>query len=325
MGAKLTVRCAALIVVGILISGAASAANFPTPRSPITIIVGYAAGGTVDAAARLMAADLEKEFGSPVQVLNKPGAASQVGLTQLVNSPPNGYTLAYAVLPTVMTHYLDPDREAPYRRKNFQPVGLHFHVPAMLAVQTASRYRTLKDLVDAAKAAPGKITISDSGLFGTPHVCVLMLERAAGVRFGSVHFDGGAPSVTALLGGHVEVLAGAISDAVPNFKAGNFRVLGIAGDQPSEFLPGVPTMISQGFDVETASATGLLAPPGTPKEIVDVLTNAMRRLIATPQHTKRLSDLGVTPRYLTPDQYSVFWAKYEEQVESLLKAVRGKQ
>lgn len=324
MRSRLGIRYAAFLVAGLLISGGASAATFPAPRTPITIIVPYAAGGTVDAAARLMAADLEKELGTPVQVANRPGAASQVGLTQLVNSPPNGYTLAYAVLPTIMTHYLDPDRAAPYRRRNFQPIGLHFHVPAMLAVQTASRYRTLKELVDAAKAAPGKITISDSGLMGTPHLSVLMLERAAGVRFGSVHFDGGAPSVTALLGGHVEVLAGAISDAVPNFKAGNFRVLGIASHQPSEFLPDAPTMISQGFDVETASATGILAPAGTPKEIVDVLTGAMRKLSAAPAHTKRLSDIGVTPRYLSPDQYAAFWANYEERVESLLKALRGK-
>lgn len=317
-------RYAACLVAGILIATGAGAANFPASRTPVTIIVGYAAGGTVDAAARLMAADLEKELGTPVQVLNKPGAASQVGLTQLVNSLPSGSTLAYAVLPTIMTHYLDPDRAAPYTRRSFQPIGLHFHVPAMLAVQTASRYKTLKDLVDAAKAAPGRITISDSGLLGTPHLCVLMLEQAAGVRFGSVHFDGGAPSVTALLGGHVDVLAGAISDAVPNFKAGNFRVLGIAGDQPSEFLPGAPTMISQGFAVETASATGLLAPAGTPQEIVDVLTSAMRKVIASPQHAKRLNDLGVTPRHLTPDEYTTFWAKYEDRVGSVLKALRGK-
>src|SRR5512147_253547 len=105
-------RYAACLVAGILLSTGASAASFPAPRTPVTIIVGYAAGGTVDAAARLMAADLEKELGTPVQIANKPGAASQVALSQLAISQPNGYTLAYAVLPTVMTHYLDPDRKA---------------------------------------------------------------------------------------------------------------------------------------------------------------------------------------------------------------------
>lgn len=159
---------------------------------------------------------------------------------------------------------------------------------------------------------------------GTPHLGVLMLEKAAGVRFASVHFTGGAPSVTALLGGHVEVLAGAISDAVPNVKAGKFRVLGIADDQPSEFLPGAPTMKSQGFDVLTFSATGILAPAGTASGVVATLTDAMKKVVAMPEHEQRLSQMGVTPRYLDPAAYAAFWADYEGRVGLVLKEVRSK-
>ena len=239
--------------------------GFPGGK-PITLIVPYAAGGTTDSGARLLAARLEEELSTRVQVVNRPGAASQVGLQSLLASPPNGYTLSYGVLPTVITHYSDPGREPPYARKDFRPVAHHHLIPAMIAVPTSSPYQTLKEFVEAARANPGKITISDSALMGNPHLCVLMLQKAAGVKFASVHFDGGAPSVTALLGGHVQAVAGGISDAVPHVKTGKFRVLGIAAEQESEFLPGVPTMKSQGYDVVTVSATGILAPAVTPKE-----------------------------------------------------------
>ncbi|MBI3709736.1 MAG: tripartite tricarboxylate transporter substrate binding protein [Proteobacteria bacterium] len=320
------IACPALYLLLALLPGAADveAATFPTPGTPIQLIVPYAAGGSVDSNARLMAAGLEKQLGVPVQVVNKPGAASQLALSQLVKTRPNGHTLSYAVLPTVVTHYLDPERDAPYTRKNFQPIALQYHVPAVLAVQTASPYPTLRDLVAAAKAKPESITISDSGLLGTPHMTVLVLEQVAGVRFASVHFDGGAPSVTALLGGHVEVLAGTIPDAVQNMKAGKFRVLGIADDRTSEFLPGVETMRSQGYDVLIASSTGIVAPAGTPKDVVDVLTNAVKTVIASEEVKKRTYEFGVTPRYMNPDEYAAYWEQQEARLGPLLKALRAK-
>lgn len=294
--------------------------DFPGGK-PITIMVPYAAGGTTDASARLLAEGLEKELSTSVQVVNKPGAASQVGLTELVNARPDGYTLSYGVLPTILTHYLIPGRNAPYTRQSFQPVAHHHLVPQMIAVLTESPYTTLRDLVEAARDKPEQIKISDSGLLATPHMSVLTLEKVAGVKFASVHFDGGAPSVSALLGGHVDAVAGGISDALPNFKAGKFRVLGVADKQESEFLPGVPTMTSQGYNVVVTSSTGVLAPAGTPREVVDVLTSAMKKVVETDAHEKRLNDLGLSPRYLNPGQYAAFWEDYEAQMAPVLKEV----
>lgn len=298
--------------------------SFPAGR-PITLIVPYAAGGTTDTGARLLAPGLEEALSTKVIVVNRAGAASQVALTGLINSPPDGYTLSYAVLPTVITHYADPGRDAPYSRKDFQPVALHHLTPAVLAVQATSPYKTLKDFVEAARANPGKLTISDSGLMANPHLSVLMLEKAAGVRFGSVHFDGGAPSVTALLGGHVTALAGGTSDAVAHVKSGKFRVLGVAAEQESEFLPGVPTMKAQGYDAVTVSATGILAPGGTPQEVVDLLSAAIRKVVASEEHQKKLRDLGASPHYLNPKEYAAFWLTYESRVAPLLKEIRASQ
>ncbi|MBL8702432.1 MAG: tripartite tricarboxylate transporter substrate binding protein [Alphaproteobacteria bacterium] len=297
----------------------APAQTFPGSKA-ITVIVPYAPGGTTDTAARLMAAALETELKGKVQVVNRAGAASQVGMTELVRAAPDGYTLAYAVLPTVTTHYLDKSRQSIYTRESFQPVALHFFTPAMIAVRTDSPYKSIKDLVAAAKEKPGTIKISDSGLMAVPHIQVVMLERAAGVTFASVHFTGGAPSVTALLGGHVDALAGGISDALPHMKAGTFRVLGVASDEPDPAMPDVPTTSSQGFDVMAASWTGILAPAGTPKAVVDTLTAAVKRIVDSAAHRQKLDEMGVAPRYLTPEAYTKAWIDIEARMKPVMDA-----
>ena len=214
------------------------------------------------------AAALERDLGTPVQVLNRAGAASQIGLGELVRARPDGYTLSYAVLPTVVTHYLEAPRMPPYTRESFAPVGNHHLSPQTLSVRAESPHRSLRDLVEAARARPESISVSTSGQLAVPHSQVLMLESVANVRFISVHYTGGAPSVTALLAGHVEVLAGGTADALPHYRSGAFRVLSIATAARDASMPDVPTMREQGFDVIAVSATGIVAPAGTPGEAV---------------------------------------------------------
>lgn len=311
-------RALLMTAVATFVSVAAQAQSFPAPGKPITLIVPYAPGGVTDTGARLMAAGLEPELKTSVQVVNKAGAASQLALTELVRSTPDGYTLSYAVLPTVTTHYLDPARQAVYTRANFQTIGMHHYTVMMLAVKTEAPWKTLKDFVEAARAKPGTIKISDSGLMAVPHTQVLMLERAANVRFAAVHFTGGAPSITALLGGHVDALSGSTADALANVKTGAFRVLAISGDQPDKSMPEVPTMTSQGYDVQIASWAGIVAPANTPKPVVDRLTAAMKKVIESPEHSAKLNDLGIAPRYLSPDDYGKVWADIEARMKPLI-------
>jgi tripartite-type tricarboxylate transporter receptor subunit TctC len=297
---------------------------FPARGRPITIIVPYAAGGVTDTGARLLAAGLEKELATPVVVTNKPGAASQVGLMELLRSKADGYALSYVVLPTVITHYAVPGRDVAYSRSSFQPVAMHHYVPQTISVRADSRYQTLQDLVEAARKSPETISISDSGLMAVPHTQVLMLERAAGVRFLSVHFTGGAPSVTALLGGHVDALAGATADALPHKQSGAFRVLAIAAEQPDKSMPEVPTMKSQGYDVAAASWTGIVAPDGTPQDVVDTLTRAIRKVIESPEHQKKLQELALTPYYLDPAAYTRLWMDTEVRMKPVLENLQSK-
>jgi tripartite-type tricarboxylate transporter receptor subunit TctC len=255
-------------------------------------------------------------------VINRVGAASQVGLSELARARPDGMTFAYAVLPTVATHYLDPKRQAIYTRASFQPVFSHYISAMTLSVRADGPYKTLKDLVDAARAAPGKLKISDSGLLGTPHITALMLEHVTGVKFSSVHFGGGPPSVTALLGGHVDVLAGGVSDTLPQTRAGTFRVLGVATEQPDPTMPDAPTMRGQGFDVISASIGALVAPAGTAPSIVATLVDAGRRVAADPEHTTKLSDFGSAPYFNGPEGLIRVWADMETRVKPLLEQLQ---
>jgi tripartite-type tricarboxylate transporter receptor subunit TctC len=313
-----TMRLAACAIAALLVTTGARAADYPERGRPITLIVPYDPGGATDTGARLMAAGMEPILHTSVQVVNRAGAGSQVGLTQLVRSKPDGYTLSYVVVPTVITHYLDPSRHAIYTRKDFQPIGRHFESPAMLAVRADEPYKTLKDLVEAARAQPGRITVSDSGLMGVPNFETLMLGHVAGVTFMPVHFNGGAPSVTALLGGHVDVLAGGTVDAIAYTRTGQFRVLGVAGEQRDWSMPDIPTMREQGYDVLAVSNTGMIAPAGTPANVVAVLSDAMKQVIASPDHQKKLRDIALTPAYLGPEDYGKLWADTETRVEPIL-------
>lgn len=312
-----------LALAAVLTAGAAQAQNFPAAGKPITLIVPYAPGGVTDTGARLMAAGLEQELKSSVQVVNKAGAASQLALTELVRSTPDGYTLSYAVLPTVTTHYLDPARQAVYTRANFQTIGMHHYTVMMLAVKTEAPWKTIKDFVEAARAKPGTIKISDSGLMAVPHTHVLMLERAADVRFASVHFTGGAPSITALLGSHVEVLSGSTADALANVKTGAFKVLAVSGDGPDKTMPEVPTYISQGLDVQIASWAGIVAPAATPKPVIDRLTAAMKTVIESPAHSAKLEELGIAPSYKSPEDYSKVWQDIENRMKPLIGTLKN--
>ncbi|MEO8303135.1 MAG: tripartite tricarboxylate transporter substrate binding protein [Betaproteobacteria bacterium] len=316
-------------LVGIALGGwcaavLGQATPFPQRGKSITLIVPYASGGVTDTGARLMAVGLEKELMTPVVVVNKPGASSQVGLMELLRSKPDGYTLSYVVLPTVITHYAVPGRDIAYTRSSFQPIAMHHFVPQTLSVRADSKYQTLKDLVEAARKSPETISVSDSGLMAVPHTEVLMLERAAGVRFVSVHFTGGAPSVTALLGGHVDALAGATADALQHKTSGAFRVLGVAAELPDKSMPEVPTMKSQGYDVVAASSTGIIAPADTPQNVVDTLTSAIKKVIDSPEHRQKLQELALSPYYLDPAAYTKLWIDTEARMKPILENLQQK-
>ena len=296
--------------------------DFPAKGKAVTLLVPFAAGGSTDVAYRLLAPLMEKELGAPVEVVNKPGASTQLAMTDLATAKPDGYTLGSITLMTTIVTYLDPDRKAIYTRKDFQPVAHFTGESNLVVVKADSPFKDIKDLVDASKANPEKVKVGTSGLMGNTHLGMLMLENAAKVKFAFVHFDGNAPALTALLGGHVDVLCISTGAVLPHYKSGDVRVLGVLDKEESKFFPGVKTLAAQGYDAVTVFSYGLAAPAGTPREVVDTLSSSVKKAMASDELKRKLDEMALVPNYMGPDEFEKYWAEMEARVKPLMELVK---
>ena len=313
-----------LAVGAVILLAAQPASAFPDKGKPVSIVVPYGAGGGSDGAARALAPFLEEALGTRVNVVNKGGAGSQVGMTYVAKSKPDGYTLGYGLWPTLITIYIDPERQAQFKRDSFIPVALHMIDPGVIAVKADSPFKTLDDLIAAAKAKPGKIKVSDNGLLNPEHLMWLQLQEKAGVKFAIAHFKGGAAAVAGLLGGHTDAAAGGLKPWVGHLDGGTVRLLAFLDDRSNKFFPQFPTAAKQGHDLKTASVRGFVVSAGTPKDVVDTLAKALKQAINNPGHQDRLKKIKQEARYLGPKEFSAFWDDMEARIIPTWKeAVKG--
>ena len=301
----------------------AHAADFPAKGRPLTVIVPYPAGGATDIATRMVADVMKNELGTSIQVVNKPGATSQVGMTELVRSKPDGYTIAASPLPAVILTYLDAERKAIYTNRSFQPLANVIFPPLVLSVKADSSYKTLQDLVAAAKAKPETLKIASAGVLSNNHLAILQFEKATNTRLAIVHFDGGAAGMNAVLGGHVEATVGVLPEVLAHFKNGAIRPLGVMDARESKFLPGVKTMEAQGFKLYVYGATGLAAPAGTPKPVVDTLAKAIKTACENEGFLKKMEDMGFPVQYMDPEEYAKFWSQVEIDIAPLMNEAKA--
>ena len=308
-------------VVAIDLSHAASKIDFPQRGKVISVVVPLPAGGGNDLAARALASTLEKEIGATVQVVNKVGAGGQVGATALAQAKPDGYTLGYPTLSMVVITYLDPERQAAFDRKSFEPVAADVLVPIMLAVRADSPYKTVKDLVEAAKAKPKTIK-AGNGRMTQEQFVVLQLEKLTGAKFIFVGLEGGAPAVTALLGGHTDVMPGNVVNFLPHVKSGALRVLGAFDSERSQYMPDVPTFEEQGYKLYSTSTRCYLAPAGTPKEIVNALSAAIKKAMEHEDYKKKMDQMAFTRRYLGPQEVANMFGEMETQYKPLIELAK---
>ncbi len=320
-----TIRTTIALSVAALIAGAvaASAQDFPQSGRAITTIVPSTAGGGTDTAARLAAPLLEKELGVPVEVVNRPGASMQIGLTEVANAKPDGHTLVWSVLPTAASVYLDEERGSPFKRDSLAPIAMYYGAPFGLVVLADSPYKTVADLVEAAKAAPGKIRSGTTGFMSTGHFANIAFQQGADVQMATVNFQGGGPQLTAVLGGHVDVGFNSIGELLTHHKSGTVRVIAVMADERSELLPDVPTVAEAGFEVEPiGSDIGLSAPAGTPQPVIDRLTAAMEKVMQDPALKARMLELGNTVTYLDPAAYAKFWDDVDARFKPLIEVAK---
>ena len=295
--------------------------SWPEKGKTVTVIVPWSAGASNDLTSRLLGAEMEKEFGVPFQVVNKPGATTQIGMTEIANAKPDGYTIGLNSLQTTISVYLDPERKATFNRKSFQPVSTLILDPFVIYVQGSSPYKTAKDLVDAAKAKPESIKVGTNGVQSPSHMSWELLELAAGVKFAAVHFDGGAPNITALLGGHVDASSSTPGGNLDKIQSGQMRALAVFDRNKSPMLPDVPPIPTLGYNAIMLRTAGWDFPAGVPWPMVDKLGAAIKKALDNPEVKKKAEGMGVTLVYSTPEEYSKQWEEAEKDIATVLKTV----
>jgi len=306
-------------------SGSAAGSDFPKKGKSIELIVSFSSGGAVDTAARLVQPILEKELGTNVEVVNKPGAGGQIGYTQLTSSKPDGYTIGATGSPSVVVSPLDPARGAKYNRGSFQPLGRQVIDPTVIAVQPDSPYRTLKELLDAAKARPKSMTASTTGLQTGEHFALAQIQEDTSAEFAPVHFsEGASQATTAFLGRHVDILVANVSDVTDLSKQGKARVLGVMSAERAPSLPDVPTFKESGYDLEAGTVRGYSAPAGLPDAVAKKLEAALQKAIEDPAVVQKMKDLGLQTSYMSAADYAQFWAGQEEDFKKVLPMVQKK-
>jgi tripartite-type tricarboxylate transporter receptor subunit TctC len=306
-------------------ASAADKINYPQKGRVLSIIVPYNAGGGADTDARIIAPLLEKKMGIPVQVVNKPGAGTQVGMTELTSAKFDGYTILLGHFPGTVTTYLDPTRQTVYSRKNFAGIAFTSSEPFTFIVAKDSPHKSMKDVIDFAKANPEKFKVAVTGILLPPHLSVLELEKQSGVKFATVHFDGAAPGRTAFLGGHTDALVALVSEAAPALKGDMARVIGIMDTEGNAQLPGIKTMPEQGYTVLMVNSEGILAPAGTPPAIIQYLEAAIKEAVANEAYTSRMQQLGINVKFRGAKESEEWLTQLENQVKPLIDDARKKQ
>jgi tripartite-type tricarboxylate transporter receptor subunit TctC len=277
----------------------------PYPSRPIRVVVPYAPGGNVDISARIIAQPLGEVIGQTVVVDNRPGAGGNLGAGMVAKATPDGYTLLVgssgplSVNPVIF-------KNLPYDSlKDFAPISTVQAVPLVMLASPKSGFSTVADVIAAAKARPGKLTMASAGAGTTNHFAIELFAQMAGVKVLHVPYKGSGPALSELLGGQVETMVDQLAASIGYVKDGRLKVLAVTTLQRATALPNVPTLDELGFKGYQASTLlGLLAPAGTPKPVVTTLNAAMRKVMDNNVIAERFRGLGANPGASSPEEFS---------------------
>ena len=293
------------------------------PTKPVSLMVGYPAGGSTDIGARVLATIAEKDLGQPIVVLNKAGAGGQVGWTELARQKPDGYYIGFINLPAMNCTILDPERKATFDIDSFTPIINQVLDPGVIYVKPEGPYKNLKDLIEDARKRPGEIRAGTTGILSDDHLGILMLEEAAKVKFRIVHFDGDTPQVTALMGGQIDVSFLNVGGLTLRVKTGQLRALVVMDREKCNFYPDVPTSVELGYPTVTTSSTrGIVGPKGTPESIVKKLQAVFKKAMEDPEHVKNMDKAGLGIKIMMGDEYVKYIKDLHEKVKKLVDEAR---
>lgn len=296
-----------------LLQSAVSAALVPSlvqaqdkyPSKPITWVCPYAAGGNADSRSRQVAKAMSAILGQPIIIDNKAGAGGNIGTEVIARAKPDGYTIGMGnFAPLAVNHAL-------FKKLNFDPandivpIGLIEKGPLILMVRNDSPYKSVKDIVSAAKANPGKLSYASGGIGGSHHLSGALLENAAGIDLIHAPYKSGAAGATDLMGGQVQMMFEQMYSAMPAIKGGRLRALAITSKTRSPLLPDLPTMAEQGFPaIEVLNWQGLIAPKGISPELVKTLNAALNKALQDPEVKEKILSQGNEMGGGTPEVFA---------------------
>lgn len=291
------------------------------PNRPVTLVVPFPPGGGSDTGGRIIAEQLTKRWGQPVIVDNKGGAAGQIGADFVAKAPRDGYTL---LLGNIGTQAINPSLypRLPYDPDTaFAPVSLVAELPLAMMVNPAVPAKTAAEFISLAKSRPGQLTYSSSGAGGAPHLAAEMFKDQTGSFILHVPYRGGGPAIADLLAGHVQLSFMTVLEASGHIKAGKLRALAVTGDKRVAALPEVPTLAESALPGFNAiSWIGLLAPAGTPPDLVEKIASDVRAAMADEAVKSRFASLGAVPRTTSPQEFSKLIAADKNRYAQIIRS-----
>lgn len=313
-------RSAAVVATAALAAWLPSGAAAQTwPDKPVRLVLPYPPGGNVDGAARIVSEQLQQVFKQPFLVDNRPGAGGMIAGEAVAKAAPDGTTFFMGANGPILFSPLIFKRAAYDWKKDFVPVGSVSFTPLVLQVHPSVPYRTIGELLAAAKK-DNRINMASPGAGTTNHLVSEFLQRESGAKWTTVHYKGNAPATTDLLGGQVQFNFDQLSVAQPFIQQGRTRALAVTSAKRVPQLPDVPTLQEAGFkDFEAETFTGILAPAGTPKEVVVRFSDALRRILADKAVQEKFQTLGAEARAMSPDEFQRFLAKEDARWTPVIK------
>ena len=309
--------CALAVVLACVAAIPAYAADFP--EKEVSIIIPWAPGGATDLVFRAVAATTAKHLGQAVVIVNRAGGGGAVGYTEGAQAKPDGYTLTAAVTPlTILPHQV----KTAFTYKSFDPVINIVSDPSMFLVRAEAPWKTMKEFLDQARKNPGMISVGNSGAGGGVHLVALAFEKAAGVKFNHIPFSGGGPSVTALLGGHINAVSVSPPEGISQIQAGKLRIIALFADKRFEMFPDVPTVKEQGVNFEMGMWRGLAAPKGTLPAVIRKLHDAFKKGMEDAGFMKSAKDMAVNLEYLSPNDFGKRMAEDHDSFGKLVKEIK---
>lgn len=296
---------------------AAAAKTTDYPTKPIDLVVPFAAGGNVDLSCRILAAELEKELGQPVNVLNKEGGGAVVGQTYAVNQKPDGYTML-ALTSSYVTNVLSG--ATTYGMDSITPIAEYCFDPELLVASEASGIETFDQFMEVGKTKT--LLNSTPGFSTSHHIASLLFTQKTGIQFEFMHTNGSAEQTVQLAGGHAEVGFTTYAGAASLIDQGKIKVLAICSDKRSELLPDVPTMKESGVDFVYGAYRGLAVPAGTPDDVVQVLSDAMAKAMVSDEVKTQFDNSGFPITYADAATFKAFLADDYTKMEAIQDLIK---